>query len=309
MFLLLLVIVEVYFFFRLANIYTGSFFLLVYGLWYFDGKEYSGERRWDWVRRFRLWNWLSPVEYTFANAKDLCLFNANTKRIYILLPADTLIPLVWGIGLHGGRLSGKFSERLHYIVPPVYMWVPLLRDVLMWTGAVTYHPTRKPLNDIVLELLQHSRSIVYCPSHLGNILYDTGGAGEEDIEAPPVPGESAIETPCPSDELLSFARAEQIQMVPVVVQGERQRYYMLTHRFLLKRVQTFFFDRIGYPFPFVFCFKLFSRTKPPKLQQQFGAIMHCDAKYPSNQVLKESFKECVRALQCRELGDNTLKLL
>lgn len=306
MFLFAFILIETYLFFKLTNIYTGSFLILIYSLWYFDGKEYSGERRWDGFRRFRFWNWLSPVEYTFSNVKELCLLNVNTKRIYILLPGDTLMPLVWGIGLHGGRLSNKYSEKLHYIVPPIFMWVPLMRDILLWTGAVTYHPTRRPLTSIILELLQNNRSVVYCPSHLGNILYGTGTAGGGDIEAPLLAAEEdEVETPCPTDELLSFARQEQIQMVPVVVQGERQRY----HHLLIKRVQGFFFERIGYPFPCLFWINIFSKTRPPKLQQQFGAIIHCDAKYTSNEVLKDSFKECVRTLACRDLGDNTLKLL
>ena len=54
------------------NLYSTSFVLVVYALWYFDGKEYTGERRWDWFRSWSIWRRFSPIQYTYAdNVTDL----------------------------------------------------------------------------------------------------------------------------------------------------------------------------------------------------------------------------------------------
>ncbi|MBX9637193.1 MAG: hypothetical protein K2Q45_06550 [Nitrosomonas sp.] len=297
MFLLLIVLLELYACIYWINFYTLIFVLLLYALWYFDGREYTGERRWDAFRRLRLWRWLSPVEYIISESsrKDLELTNAAVKRLYIMIPADTYISLIWGIGLHGGKLS-PFAQRLHYVVPPIFMWIPLLRDVLLWSGAVTYSEKR-PLDTIILELLQSNRSVCYCPSGFFNL-----GAKEEDPET----GRLILPTPCPSEEMFSFARQEKLQWVPVVTHGERRRY-LIVERFVA--VQKFFYERIGYPFPLIFFLKIFNKTRPPLLSQQFGPIIECTEKFQSNEQLRALFVSTVETLTCRELGDDTLKLL
>lgn len=295
MYLLLIVLLELYACIYLINIYTLIFILLIYALWYFDGREYTGERRWDAFRTLRLWKWLSPMDYTFANHKDLCLTNAAVKRLYILIPGDTYIPLVWGIGLHGGELS-PFAHRLHYVVPPIFMWIPLLRDVLLWSGAVTYSKKR-PLDSVILELLQANRSVCYCPSDFSNVVQEV-----VDVET----GRSIVQTPCPSDEMFSFARQEKLQLVPVVTHGERRRYAILEK---LARIQEFFFQRIAYPFPLIFGLRICSKTRPPLLHQQFGPIIECTEKYQTNEQLRESFAASVHALTCVELGDDEFKLM
>lgn len=300
MYLLLFVGLLVYASVNWINTYALIFVLLVYIPWYFDNKEYNGERRWDWLRRLYLWRFISPIEYTFANLKDLSLMNHTIRRIYVMVPGDTIMSLIWGIGLHGGQLP--FAERLHYVVPPIFMWIPLLRDVLLWTGAITYHYKKRPLETVLLEMLHNNRSVCYCPSNFANMTSDDG---EEDIET----GSLTRTVPCLSEEMLQFALHEQIQLVPVVVHCERKRYYIFTHDFLLKRIQRFFYWYIGYPFPLFFWLKMFSRTRPPLLHQQFGAIIECNQKYASTTLLKESFKDAVEALTCRELGDDSLKLM
>jgi hypothetical protein len=246
-----------------------------------DGKEYTGERRWDWLRRQSVWKRISPIEYYFTNKKDLSLLNPQIKRIYVLVPGETIIPLVWGIGLHGGELN-PFSEKLHYIVPPIFMWVPLLRDILLWTGAVTYHPTKRPVDSVVLDLLQNGRTVCYCPSNF---------ITEENIA-------------CPSDAIFKFAREQKFQLVPVVVHGEKQRYNIISY----PTVQNFFLKHVHYAFPIVFALRLFTKERPPVLRQQFGSIITCDEKYETHDLLKDSFIEAIKGLTNVELGDDVLKL-
>jgi hypothetical protein len=318
MFVVLILLVQLYACVYLINFYLLSFILLIYALSYWDGKEYTGERRWTWFRQLRVWRYLSPVEYTFTSVKELSLVNHQTRRVYVMVPdgGGTLVSLVWGIGLHGGELVPAFAERLHYVVPPLFMWVPLLRDVLLWTGAVTFHPRKRPLDSVVLELLHCNRAV--CIPTTSPASPACGGEVGTDIEAGPnfVAGASApaIIRSVLSDDILSFARSEKIQLVPIVTHGEHRRYAIAaTHWRLLSRIQQYCrqFSLCGagmHPFPVVFSLRLCSRQRPPTLHQQYGPIIECTEKYATNEQLRESFEECVQSLTCVELGDDILKL-
>jgi hypothetical protein len=270
------------------NFYLLIILTLVYLLSYFDGKEYTGERRWDGFRRFPLWRRVSPITYSFANINDL---QRSGKRLYVLLPGDTLVSLVWGIGLHGGALS-SFAERLHYIVPPIFMWIPILRDVLLWSGAVTYDAKKRPMNGLILDLIQNNRSVCYCPSGLANVVIP------QDLES-----QNTIVTPSPHDEIFTFARESELEMVPIIVHNERKRYHILH----VPRVQTFFYQHIGYPFPMCFVLKAFQKKKPPMLHMDFLSIVHC-GKYVDNGTLRESFVTLVKNSHGKESGVDELHL-
>jgi hypothetical protein len=316
MFVVLILLVQLYACVYLVNFYLLSFILLIYALSYWDGKEYTGERRWTWFRQLRVWRYLSPVEYTFTSVKELSLVNHQTRRVYVMVPdgGGTLVSLVWGIGLHGGELAPAFAERLHYVVPPLFMWVPLLRDVLLWTGAVTFHPRKRPLDSVVLELLHCNRAVcIPTTSPQGDVvgIDIEAGHGLSPLPSPPPQAGEVIRSVL-SDDILSFARAEKIQLVPIVTHGEHRRYAIATHR-LLSRIQQYCrqFTLCGagmHPFPVVFSLRLCSRQRPPPLHQQFGPIIECTEKFATNEQLMESFEECVQSLTCVELGDDILKL-
>lgn len=263
--------------------------MLVYALSYLDGKEHSGERRWELFRQLRLWSYISPIQYFFADLNALALVK-HSKRIYILIPGETMASLVWGLGLHGGRLP--FATKLHYIVPPIFMWIPLVRDVLLWTGAVSAKryknkTTEENVTELMLELLQDSRSVCYCPS----LLFHDATAGDVEMNC-------TLPT-----ELLEFALKEKAQLVPIIVQNEMRRYHFLKW----KRMQQFFQRWLEYPFPFLPVFRFFGNKRPPKLQMNFGPIIHCDEKYSNVEVLRKHFGTTVESMVCREAGDLPIK--
>jgi hypothetical protein len=316
MFVVLIVLLELYACVCLINFYLLSFVLLIYALSYWDGKEYTGERRWTWFRQLRAWRYLSPIEYTFTSVKELSLVNHQTRRVYVMVPdgGGTLVSLVWGIGLHGGELAPAFADRLHYVVPPLFMWVPLLRDVLLWTGAVTFHPRKRPLDSVVLELLHCNRAVCVPTSP------PQGGDVGTDIETGPnsaaaAGAATAATVICSvlSDDILSFARAERIQLVPIVTHGEHRRYAIATHWRLLSRLQQYCrqFSLCGagmHPFPVVFSLRLCSRQRPPPLHQQFGPIIECTEKYATNEQLLESCEEGVHSFNCVDQCAPNLKM-
>ena len=265
----------------------------MYVLFYVDGKEYNGDRRMDVFRRFRVWRYFSPVQYTFADEQQLSLTGPSVKRMYVMVPGDTLGATVWTLGLHGGALNKHIAEKLCFVVPPLLLRIPLMRDVLLACGAVTYNThSQKPLEDLLLEMIQSGRSVCFCPSRFGNgTLSDT--AAEDAAER------GVVQTVDVPEQVLSFARAEKLQLVPIIVQGERKRYHIITW----PRVQRFFLKHLDYAFPQCVMPRFFARHKPPPLNVLFGPIIHCDEKYTSNADLRRHFREMVKQSTCAALGD------
>jgi hypothetical protein len=272
------------------SIYVSIAISLIYTLWYLDGREYTGERHWPAFRRFPLWRWLSPVRYVIANEVDLEeQLGPKHQRLYVLLPGNTYFSVLWGIGLHGGRLPPKMSERLHWMVPPLLMAVPLLRDILLWSGAVTYHERKHPLSDVLLGLLNANRSVCYCPAQYANTVR----------EGPTTAGLS--------EQMLGFAREHGTQLVPILVTGERQRYHVVETPTVL-RVQRWTLLHCGYPFPMLVFARYCGRARPPPLTLQFGPIMRC-ADYQEVGLLRESFNRNISNMVCVEMGDDKLEIV
>lgn len=250
------------------------FCLLYFPILYSNGKEYNGDMRIDTVRRSKIWTYLSPVRYSFSDELQLC---TPGRRLFVVFPGDTIEALVWTFGLHGGMLAKSFSEKMTFIVPPLLMKVPLIRDGLMAIGAVTYDISKKddhPLEDVMLELLQLGRSVCFCPSKFANLETD-------DIE-------NVRTVAGVPDDLLSFARQEKLELVPVVIHNETKRYYI----FKWPRVQRYFFNLIDYAFPTCVVPRFWSKKRPPRLNAMFGSVIHC-SKWETNQQLREHLSKWV----------------
>lgn len=258
-------------------LWVSLLFVLLYALSYWDGKEYTGERHWPAFRRWSFWKRVAPRQYQLANPKDLAAVNYRSMRLYILVPGRTLSSLFWGIGLHGGTLS-PFGERLHWVVPPLLLDVPLVRDVLMWAGAVTWHPKRLSLMDLLLQLLRSDRSVCFCPSFF--------------------PAEGALPL---DEELFRFALEHQIELVPVVIHNESQRYRLLHAPRLQEWSRT---HCRGYPWPQA----AILQDRSTQLQVVFGPILHCTQRYASPAKLAEAFGAGLRSLSCADVGEEIFEI-
>lgn len=281
---------------RLMNPWSAAFCGLLYLLWYLDGKEHTGERRWSAFRNLALWR-LAPIKRVVPHRAQL-----KGRQLFVMVPCDTVLAAVWGIGLHGGEL--EFADHLHYVVPPPLMWVPLLRDVLLWSGAVTWR--KEGLESLLLELLNSGRSVCVCPSGFASM---TRPEFAQEAEAERGTREDACEkgatlTVAPlAPQLLDFARSESLELVPVVLQRERRRYWFPSSP-LLRAVQRWTFLRTGFPFPAVFALRVWSQERPPKLHQQWGPVLFCSReRFATNEELWAAFAEAVESLTCPELGD------
>lgn len=284
--------------------YTSLIFALVYLLWYFDGKEYTGERRWDAFRRWRLWKLISPVRYHISNHPHLN--DKRMRRLFVVWPGDTIFSLVWSIGLHGGHLDA-FADHLHYIVPPFLMAIPILRDILMWSGAVTWR-VESPTESCILSLIQSGKSVCIAPSGFGNVLMSSFESeriaeSERDIES----SGGVCSTKKMSDELLSFCLHEKIELINIVIRNERTRYWFPDYAPLRAVQRVLFQTKQAFPFPFVHFYRFWAQKKPPLLQVQFGPVLLCNQE--NNASLWKIIEASAQSLSCTALGDSELKFL
>lgn len=258
-------------------------------MWWSDEREYTGEGRWERFRSLGLWKWITPVKASFPYKTDLTA--TAGRRIFLFIPCSTPATLIWSVGLHGGVID--FKHTIHYMIPAPYLWIPIMREILLWTGAVTYSAFNPKFSRqaVMLDLLNHGRSVCYSPSNFANSIHN-------DLE-------SAIETRYPSDELLAFAIAEKIQIIPVVVQGEHERYRIVQSNWL-RWLQTWMYEKIHYAFPLVYWYRLFSNKKPPPVTVQFEAIITSDI-YNNAADLKATIKESVDRSIIPVLKDKQIK--
>jgi len=239
-----------------------------------NGKEYNGDMRMESVRRLRIWRYFSPIRYTFSDEMQLC---TRAKRVFVIIPGDTIESLIWAFGLHGGQLDQRFSEKLTFVVPPIFMKIPLIRDFLLSCGAVTYDPNKDaPIEDLILELVNAGRSVCFCPSRFANV------EEEEDLE-------NNINAVGISDTLLTFARQERLELVPVVIHGERKRYFKLKW----PRIQRYFLNLFDYAFPTLVLPRYWANQRPPLLRVMIGSSIHCE-KWDNNTDLKRHFCDWVK---------------
>jgi len=266
--------------------------IAIYSLWYFDGKEYTGERRWEAFRSLKIWQWISPVDLILPEKNDFQ--TTRGKRLFVFIPCATPSSLIWSVGLHGGNI--QFKQTVHYVLPPIFLWIPLVRDVLLWTGAITYsnHKASQSKIAVITEMLNQGRAVCYTPSNFADRIITS------DLE-------SNIEARYPSEDMLKLAIDENIQIVPVVVQGEFERYKIVQNNHL-KSLQSFAFRHLDYPFPLFYWYKWYSHTRPPLVFVQFGAIMSAQV-YETTLKLKDALKDKVSRLTQPSLGDKEIKPL
>lgn len=277
MYLFLIAWIELYFLWTFP--WQLSFGLVIfYLLWYLDGKEYTGERRWEGFRTLRIWKWITPVDVCKSDVSHL--ESVAGKRLLVFFNCHTPSSLIWSVGLHGGTI--KFANTTHYMVPPIFMWIPVVRDVLLWTGAVTYslHNERHSKQTVIFDLLDHGRSVAYVPSNFADKM-------GHDLEA-------NIEARYPVEETLKMLIEGDVQIVPVVVQGEFERYRIIQNSYV-KQVQAFFYKYLEYGFPLCYWYRLFSHTRPSPVEVKVGPLMSAKV-YTTPQTLREALKSTVSRL-------------
>jgi hypothetical protein len=146
------------------------------------------------------------------------------------------------------------------------------------------------MHTIISDMLLDGRSICYTPSNYNNTIDDL---------------ERQISTRYPSTELLAFCIEQSIQIVPVVIQGEHERYRIIEHPWL-RTVQSWFYKKIDYCLPLVFWMRFRPPIKPPPLTLSFGSILDSYL-YANAEKLTETIREKVSAMTVPALRDKIVK--
>lgn len=244
--LLLIYILYARFYFLLSLI----LFLLYFMLKYNDGDEKVGSRAWPLLRRCTLFG--KSVQYYFGNIETFSADQNHDKLLFVVLGNLSNMGLIHGFGMHGGIFQ---HVDLVYMLPALLFKIPIVRDFLLWTGAVAHDETN------LLKLLKKGKSVAYCPSKMEDLLSYTNPRTDD-----------ALIVHAPGLDVFEFAMKHKVQLIPVLVVGEARRYAFLKGHWVNK-MQSYSNQLWQWPFPFLFGPRIFGRRPPPKLEIQVGFPM------------------------------------
>jgi hypothetical protein len=155
------------------------------------------------------------------------------RNIYVVLPNATNTVLVSGFGLHGGH----FGSGMCYLMPDIFFWIPLVREFLLLTGAVASSGNRA--EDTIARMTSLGKHVAYAPSGMRDALY----AHEE----------RNIHAQRPGMSLFRLACERGYSVVPCLALGENDSRYIFFTSERLRKIQRWFLERVGYPFPLLCC--------------------------------------------------------
>lgn len=197
---------------------------LVYLSYYIDGHEETGFRTWEGMRK---WSYGLGVKFRWGDRRQFEYPADTTKNpsckdkqyLFVVVGNLTNMGLIGGFGVHG-----RTFYNTCYLLPHALFSIPLVRDVLLWTGAVS------DKSDI-LSLLKKGWSVCYAPRgmELRNNM---------DIE---------VNKQTPDTSVFEFAMRNKISVVPVRIADEDRRFIIINGP---QKVQDWFKSKIGWPFPF-----------------------------------------------------------
>ena len=236
--------------------------------WYMlDDSEQTGVRSWNSIRNLRIWNSsMNPVDYTFINEKTSTSYIKDQRKLYIVIGNVTNMGLIHGFGLHGGVFK---NLDICYALPWVLFKVPVLREFLMWTGAVSIGHLAH-INDSIMSILDKGKALCVSINGMNGILHD-----------------KVCEIDTIDDVLFEFLKSENIHAVPVLINNEHSRYSIYKSSY-----HNFFIKTFGFPFPFFFNLKL-GEDAPPKLRIDIGVpvnVKRCNSIKDFNRLFFNQIK-------------------
>lgn len=269
MLILIIVLIEIYCLYRFIFNWFLIFCFLFYILWYFDRSENNGRRTWDSLKNLAIWKFFSPIKY--YNFEETELLDLK-KRLFIVIPNRTYLSLIWGFGFNSAQLHHKLD--VCYILPRILFYIPIVRDILLWSGAVADSPPHLSTTETIITLLNQGRSVCYSPLTIDR---------------------KTNKIPIPDNNLFEFCKEKNINVIPVVVSNEIERYWF---PFNLISLQKRCYAWCGYPFPQLFFLKIFSQSPPNKIDLQFGTPINCGA-FANTDIIKEKFIQV-----CESINNN-----
>lgn len=232
-------------------------FLLYLVFWYYSGSEETGNDSKPMFRSWCLWRRFTAVQYVWANKEELAI--KNRTYLFIVLPNATNMALISGFGFYGPGVFPRDFE-VAYILPALLFKIPIVREVLLWSGACCA-PGNKDVEGTILKLLRKGKSVAYCPTGMKDYFSTNNTNNNNNIQL-----DSAI---------FQFAFSNKIYIVPVLVEKESERYSTSrSDQAYVQKVQKMTFNRWGIPIPLLIMPKIFGQGPPPKMVLSIGSA--CD---------------------------------
>jgi hypothetical protein len=271
MLLLLLILVEIVallFYLQHAHYFFYAFLMLVYAVfWFYSGAEETGNDSKPGVRNWSFWRRFTAVEYVFANEEEFSTHASTHGRrlLFMVMPNQTNMALISGFGLHGGVFD---AVDVRYMMPSVLLRVPLLREALLWSGAVSTRGNRD-VEGGIMQLLRKGKSVAFCPNGMKSFFNANNADKLEDL----------------SPSLFEFARQNHVHIVPVLIEGESARYRIVRGGRMMNWLNTMSYRYLQYPLCLLFSPAVFGQEPPPKMTVYVGMPMN-----PGAQTDTESFR-------------------
>jgi hypothetical protein len=216
------------------HVVLGAIVLYVLYVRYIDDGPTTGYRTNAALRRWqRLWSmpWLNPLRLVAPAGLKFAPPEA-AQYIFVVLPNRTNSALFWTFGVYGGHGWRVVADslRIAYLLPAVLFYIPLLRELLLATGAVADG------EGALQRQISLGRNVAYAPHGMADVLCTPArGGGGANVLAPPA-------------ELFDLVtRTTSLSLVPVVVHEDEPGPLM--HHPRLRWLQTVTFAAFGYPWP------------------------------------------------------------
>jgi hypothetical protein len=202
--------------------------------------HYNGYDAIPLLRSLRVWTWLPFVTVRQVNEKAFVDRDPDSRYIFVVIPNATNTSLIWGFGLHGNGWPGASELNLCYVMPSLFFHIPGLRELLLWSGAVTSGAWNNNSNveSRVLDMTRLGRNVAYAPNGMEDALF--------------VQDESHIHARRPSLTLFQMACDRNYQIVPCLCSGENDRRYILISTPWIRGIQRWMLKKLGYPFPLIY---------------------------------------------------------
>lgn len=213
-----LALLTLYFYFFEVYFLLTLIFFVYYGSLWMDGHEMTGFRTWTAFKR------LGPfVRYAWGDKR------MDARRcLYVVTGSTSHMGMIGGFGFDCDHMPS-----VCYMLPRGVFYVPLLRDVLLWTGAVS--------NQVdPLYLLQRNWSVA--------MPYNAGDVEQGTLDA----------------SLFEYAASQGLPVVPVAIKGDSDKFWVWCPRHW--RLTQWCEKRLGWPFPFL----VIPRKGGPKLRMEVG---------------------------------------
>lgn len=246
---------------------------MLYGIisWYRQS-PLSGYDTFEGLRSLPVWRHFPfMVKVNYVDEKEFTKAGRDEKFIFVVLPNPTNTVLIWGFGFHGNATT-LGSLKLCYLLPAVLFWVPGLRELLLWSGAVSYGNDEEQ-TERVIEMTRLGRNVAYCPNGMQDALY--------------VEEERNIYAKRPDMALFKIACERNYQLVPCICSGENDERFIFITNERIRAVQSYFLrSKLNYPFPLIF----FPDRRGRRIEITIGSPIKSQGKNPE-QLQQAFFKE------------------